>query len=558
MMCRSQAGKVLGAVVVLSCWQWQAYAQDKKPIVAVFDIEDKGARLPKQLRIRLSDYLAMKLAATGKYQVVPRDQIKKRLVKQKRKSYRACFKQTCQIEIGKELAAQKSLSTAVIKLGSKCTVTTVLYDLRRATSEGGASAKGGCKEDEIVVSLETMVRKLIGHRKSTPGAPVRKRPIKRTKLVGKGGLLVKTNPSGAVVMIDGVVVSGKTPLTARNLDAGEHEIYVRRGLYSGRKKVVVSANRFVRVSLVLSKVKCQVEVLSTPPEAQVVLDGRAVGKTPTVITHVDAGIHVVELRKTGYLPHRRTIQLGPDSKRNSVDVTLTQAGFIVARSEPHGATLYIDGQYRGKTPARLSVKPGNRSVSYRLKGYETKSLEVMVEKGKETQAPVKLDFTEAERSRRLEEENRRRQAMLLRQRAEASRRSSLGVHQRSDAPTSRTRRSKTIGAWTTLGLGAAVAIGAVVMYGLGVSQGSDAHDQYMDTTDWDQIYDQRQEIDAARTKLVVGHVLAGSAIGLLGCSVYMFITRPALSESPAAVHQTSGVDLLPVSGGGILSLTGRF
>ncbi len=129
-------------------------------IIAVFNIEDRGANLDKAMRVRLSDYLAMKIAATGRYQVIPRDKLKERLVQQKKSSFKACFDQSCQIEIGKELAAQQSVSTMVVKLGSKCSVTSVLYDLRTAASVGGASASGGCDEDGIVATLEEVVRKL--------------------------------------------------------------------------------------------------------------------------------------------------------------------------------------------------------------------------------------------------------------------------------------------------------------------------------------------------------------------------------------------------------------
>jgi hypothetical protein len=130
------------------------------PVVAVFDIEDKGAGLSDAVRSRLSEYLAMQLASTGAFQVVPRDQLKERLATKKRESYRDCYARSCQIEIGRELAAQKSLSTMVVKLGSRCVVTAVLFDLLKAASEGGASAKGGCSEDGIVTSLERMVRQL--------------------------------------------------------------------------------------------------------------------------------------------------------------------------------------------------------------------------------------------------------------------------------------------------------------------------------------------------------------------------------------------------------------
>ena len=132
----------------------------ERHIVAVFNIEDKGARLTRQMLDRLSEYLAMKLAASGRYQVVPRDQLKLRLVEQKAKSYKKCYDQSCQIEIGREMAAQRSLSTVVMKLGTKCMVTAVLYDLKKATSVHGASTTGQCHEDGIVASIKQVVREL--------------------------------------------------------------------------------------------------------------------------------------------------------------------------------------------------------------------------------------------------------------------------------------------------------------------------------------------------------------------------------------------------------------
>ena len=132
----------------------------ERPIVAVFDVEDRGAGLADETRVRFGDYIATQLAATGRYQVVPRDQLKQRLRDQKKDSYKACYEQSCQIEIGREIAAQKSLSSQVMRLGSRCTVTSVIYDLKRSVSEGGATSEGGCTEDDIVSSLRTVVAKL--------------------------------------------------------------------------------------------------------------------------------------------------------------------------------------------------------------------------------------------------------------------------------------------------------------------------------------------------------------------------------------------------------------
>lgn len=133
---------------------------DRGAIVAVFDVQDQGAGIDAALRERLSAYLAMSLAATARFQVVPRSQLKTRLSAQKRDSYRNCYDRSCQIEIGRELAAQKTLSTAIIKVGSRCTVTSVLFDLRRAASEGGATADGDCAREAIVALIKRVVAKL--------------------------------------------------------------------------------------------------------------------------------------------------------------------------------------------------------------------------------------------------------------------------------------------------------------------------------------------------------------------------------------------------------------
>lgn len=135
-------------------------APARRPLLAVFNIEDRGSGISAEILERLSDYLGMRIAATAQYQVVPRDQLKERLKQQKLESYKRCYTQSCQIELGKELAAQKSLSTTIIRLGSGCAVTAVLYDLSRAASEGGANAEGSCDEQGVVGAIKRIVEQL--------------------------------------------------------------------------------------------------------------------------------------------------------------------------------------------------------------------------------------------------------------------------------------------------------------------------------------------------------------------------------------------------------------
>jgi hypothetical protein len=131
----------------------------ERPIVAVFDMEDRGSGLDKQVLVNLTDYLAS-LLAEGGYQVVPRDQIRERLKEQKTESYKECYDQSCQIELGRELAAQNSLDISILKIGNKCQMTANLYDLKKATTVLAANADAECNEESLLAALKTIGEKL--------------------------------------------------------------------------------------------------------------------------------------------------------------------------------------------------------------------------------------------------------------------------------------------------------------------------------------------------------------------------------------------------------------
>ena len=126
----------------------------------MLDVEGRGLPLSAELRDGLSTYIAITLAASGHFRVVPRAELQKRLRAEKRESYRKCYDQSGQIEIGRELAAQQTLATVVIKVGSQCTANAVFYDLRQATSAGGASVESKCDTEALVAAIKQLVSKL--------------------------------------------------------------------------------------------------------------------------------------------------------------------------------------------------------------------------------------------------------------------------------------------------------------------------------------------------------------------------------------------------------------
>ncbi len=148
-------------------WSIDAWAAER-PVLAVFDIEDRGSGAQDRVVSQLSEYLAVQLVATGAFDTIPRAEIKQRLGAQKAESYKACYDQSCQIEIGRELAASKSLASQLMRLGKSCILTATIYDLRRNTTESAATVKGGCGEDDLADLVEKLVLDLSGAKTAAP------------------------------------------------------------------------------------------------------------------------------------------------------------------------------------------------------------------------------------------------------------------------------------------------------------------------------------------------------------------------------------------------------
>lgn len=145
-----------------------AHAQADKPIVAVFAIEGRDTRLPPRSLAALTEYLSTRLSSSGAFAVIPTDEVKRRLDEQKSASYKACYDQSCQIEIGKELAAQHSVSTQVARLGGRCVVSSKLFDLKRGTADRAAVSECDCSEAGMMTALQDISAQL----SRTAAAPV--------------------------------------------------------------------------------------------------------------------------------------------------------------------------------------------------------------------------------------------------------------------------------------------------------------------------------------------------------------------------------------------------
>src|SRR5690606_37851871 len=100
--------------------------------------------------------------------------------------------------------------------------------------------------------------------------------------------------------------------------------------------------------------------LTTEPEAgaEVLVDGEPVGQTP-LTAEIVPGRHRLEFRAERYLTELREIDVAGGGERQALNVALTPNWApVTVESDPPGATVLVDGEPAGTTPARLELEAG--------------------------------------------------------------------------------------------------------------------------------------------------------------------------------------------------------
>lgn len=120
-------------------------------------------------------------------------------------------------------------------------------------------------------------------------------------------------------------------------------------------------------------------VSSEPRDAEVRVDGVPLGATGRLeVITLAAGRYELEVRKEGYLPEVRVVDL--QSGRTSFQhVVLTEVtgGSIRVVSKPV-ADVYVDGERIGRSPLMVPSLPGVRTVRLERPGFEPSELTVQV------------------------------------------------------------------------------------------------------------------------------------------------------------------------------------
>ncbi len=215
-----------------------------------------------------------------------------------------------------------------------------------------------------------------------------------------GGLLtiISSPVDGAEIIIDGEA-AGTTPAYEIELGAGKHMVEVAAPLHLPYQTTVVfepgEPPRELAAELVPNW--APLTVATVPANATVFLNGTAVGSTP--LEHrVDAGEFLLELRRQGFKNFSRA---GRAIVGEAVDLGLIRLvpvdGRLAVASEPTGATVTINGVFRGTAPLELDLTPDNTyQVTVSMAGRSTFATAVEIFSGRRSDVRAELEMLSGE------------------------------------------------------------------------------------------------------------------------------------------------------------------
>jgi serine/threonine protein kinase len=224
-----------------------------------------------------------------------------------------------------------------------------------------------------------------------------------------GEALIDSTPQGAQFQVDGKSdPSWITPFTVSSLGPGKHIISVSKSGYtSDVRSVDVAANSKSSLVVHLAAMNALVVVNSTPPGAEVIIDGKSTTRVTPAQFAVEKGSHTVLLRKQGYLEETVTADLGPAQNfqyspvlkalGNTEDMktvgkfnklfghggdNTAGMGSISIHTQPKGAQIAINQRMLDKlSPVDVMLGPGNYIVDVTLTGFKPVHKIVSIDKG---------------------------------------------------------------------------------------------------------------------------------------------------------------------------------
>lgn len=211
-------------------------------------------------------------------------------------------------------------------------------------------------------------------------------------LVSVEALGVSGALGGAVVQLDGTEI-GRTPLRDLAIEPGEYTLTIVADRYLPYSQSIKVEGRSALnpVSAQLQQAWGEFSFSTTPAGAEVLIDGQVLGTTP-YRAEILQGDHEVTLKLAGHKAWQDSLEVVAGQTVELPAVTLERAdGLVFIRSQPSGANVTINGQFRGQTPVEVALPPGrSHEIALFKSGFDetTRTIETRPDEEQDINVPL--------------------------------------------------------------------------------------------------------------------------------------------------------------------------
>ncbi len=207
-----------------------------------------------------------------------------------------------------------------------------------------------------------------------------------------GLLLLTTKPVPARVLIDDVD-TGYSNAAALRVSAGTHRLRLEADRFLPREQTLEIEGMEIEQGLALDLEPGwgSYQVQTQPAGASILLDETQLGVTPAEVELL-AGRRTLRLQLAGFADAALSVEASAGERRELPAMTLHRADALLRiSSRPSGASVTVDGVFRGSTPLELALDSSTAHELIAFKaGYERASRKLVPGAGAEQQLALEL------------------------------------------------------------------------------------------------------------------------------------------------------------------------
>lgn len=321
----------------------------------------------------LAELVRVELARSGKLTVLATEAERARLDELRRTAMSARFEDDSRCTLGKELSPNSLLEASVLGVGSKqrlrlallsvergCLMASALVDWNRDNPMLSA-AEGAAKLFQKLRPEVQMPRGGAVSFSARPVAPMdssfgeRDEPWDPAEAVERVIVSFASMPPGAVVLLDGELLCQDTAQgCSRAVPKGRHTVTMQRERYQKRSEALV-VEKEMKLEWRLSPSFGSWTVKSNPPDLELRVDGRTVGKTPVQDLALDPGKRELLVTDPCYYDQGRRVTVKAGEVRDlsfemkprlgAIDVVAVDRAGNAKKGE-----AFVDGRRLGGVP----------------------------------------------------------------------------------------------------------------------------------------------------------------------------------------------------------------